>query len=165
MLDAAVALHEGEHLLEVLVGEELLLHHRGDQVALLVAAELQSMDERQGDLPFLEVVADALAELLLAGGVVEGVIHELEGDAEVHAVVGQRLPEFRRGAPKDGTHLAGGGEQDRRLAPHHVDVAIDGDVEVAGADELQHLAFGDDGGGVGQHLQDVEVPVGHHERE
>ena len=57
----------------------------------LVAAALQQVDDRQRDLAFAQVAADRLAERDLVAGEVEQVVDELERDAEVEAVLAQRV--------------------------------------------------------------------------
>ena len=52
---------------------------------------LQQVDERQRHLALAQVAADRLAERRGVAGEVEQVVHELERDAEVEAVLAQRL--------------------------------------------------------------------------
>src|SRR6185312_5121714 len=61
------------------------------ELALLGAARLIGENDGKRHLAFPEIVADALAELGLAGGIVERVVDELEGDAEIEPEPGERL--------------------------------------------------------------------------
>ena len=68
-----------------------LLQRTAPETALLGITTLKCQDHRQGDLAIAEVVADALAEHHLARAVVEHVVDQLEGDAEILAVATQRF--------------------------------------------------------------------------
>ena len=128
-------------------------------------ALLEGMNEWEGNLSFLEVVADTFAELLFFRHVVEGVVHELEGDAEVHAEIGEGSFTFGRCVAQNSSCLAGGRKKNCRLATDDFDITFFGDVHVAGADQLQDFPFGDDGRCIRKNPQHVQIAVGDHERE
>ena len=128
-----------------------------------VAAAPEGEHHGQGDLALAEIVADVLAELGARAAVVEGVVDELEGDAEIHAVgaAGGRL-----GLRPAGDHradLAGGGEQLRRLGADHGEVLVLVRLRVLGGGELHHLALGDHRRGGGQDVERAQgADLDHH---
>ena len=117
-----------------------------------MAASLCShgVDQRQRGLALGEVVAEVLAQRLRVGGVVEHVVGDLEGIAQVHAVVVQRVAGRRVGAGQQRAQARCGGEQHRGLALDHAQVGGLVGIRVAHVQQLQHLAFGDAVGGVGE---------------
>src|SRR3546814_10784433 len=80
-----------------------------------LAAAGDGEQDRQGDLAFAEVVAGILADGGAVGGIVHRVVDQLEGDAEVMAVIVERLGLGGRAAGDDRADPAGGGEQRRGL--------------------------------------------------
>ena len=126
---------------------------RVQNVALALRAAAERQHHRQRDLALAEIVADILAELGRLAAVVERVVDELEGDAEIHA---ERAAGGVLGLRPVGEHrpdLAGGGEQLGGLGADHGEIFVLGGRGVLGGAELHHLALGDDGGG---DRQDVE---------
>src|SRR5262245_60758248 len=100
-LDSTMPLHQANGVLEV-AGLNLGLAQRTPpERAFLLAAAAEAHDHGQRDLAFAEVVAGGLAESGAVAGVVERIVDELEGDAEVVAVALQRRP-LARGALGDG---------------------------------------------------------------
>ena len=130
-----------------------LLQRAGPEPALALRAAAERQHHRQRDLALAEIVADVLAELGRLAAVVEHVVDQLEGDAEVHAerAAGGVLGLGPVG--QDRADLAGGGEQLGGLGADHGEIFVLGGRGVLGGAELHHLALGDDGGGV---RQDVE---------
>jgi hypothetical protein len=45
-------------------------------------------DERKGDFTILEVNPNLLSKFLLVGSIIEMIINELEGDADIHPELG-----------------------------------------------------------------------------
>ena len=68
---------------------------RDERVARSAPPRSQQVDDRQRDLAFAQVAADRLAERLGVAGEVEQVVDQLERDAEVEAVLAQRLSAAR----------------------------------------------------------------------
>ena len=83
--------------------------------ALVVGAAGIGEDDRQGDLAVAEIVADALAHRRRVGGIVDRVVDQLEGDAEVAAIGVERLLDRLAALGDDRGDPAGGGEQGRGL--------------------------------------------------
>ena len=71
-----------------------IVDDRADQRIGLFAAAPQQEDDRQRDLAFAQVAADGLAERHGVGGVIEQVVDELKRDAEIEAVLAQRVGPF-----------------------------------------------------------------------
>src|SRR5690606_20123839 len=82
----------------------------------------QGVDQRQGGLALGQVVAQVLAHGRRVGGVVQHVVGDLEGVAQGHAVVVQRLLGGGVGVGGQCAQAGAGGEQDRGLALDHAQV-------------------------------------------
>src|SRR5690606_23817220 len=85
---------KGAHQIALALVE--VLKRAAPEAALLLRAAPVGEHDRQGDLAVAEIVAHGLAELGLARRVVERVVDELEGDAEIEAVTVERLLLRRR---------------------------------------------------------------------
>ncbi len=115
------------------------------------------MDQRQGGLALGKIVAQVLAQVRGLGGVVEYVVGDLEGEAQLHAVVVQLLLHLRACAGGKRTQTRAGGEQHCGLALDHAQVRRFVGVGVMHMQQLKHFAFGDAVGGVGQDLHDFHA--------
>ena len=73
-------------MIEIAVADVALAQCAVPEGALLRRAAAERQHHRQRDLAFAEIIADVLAELGRFAAVVERVVDELEGDAEVHPV-------------------------------------------------------------------------------
>jgi hypothetical protein len=111
---------------------------------------------RQNARSLAKIVAGVLAELGRLAAVIEGVIHELEGDTEIYSerAAGVLLVFGPRG--ERWTHFAGGGEELCGLGANDGEVVVLGSGGVLGGAELHHLAFGDDRGGGGENFKRSE---------
>jgi hypothetical protein len=89
----------------------------------------------------------------------------LEGDAEIAAIGRERFLLGLRPVGEHRAETAGRGEKLRRLRGDHRKIGVLGGLEVVGGHELQHLAFGDDGRGLGQDGEHLERAVFDHELE
>src|SRR5690606_27055193 len=81
------------------------------ELALLARPARIGEDRRQGHLAFAEIVAAVLAHVGGAAVVVDRVVDQLEGDAEVAAVVVERALLGLAAFGDDRGDAAGGGEQ------------------------------------------------------
>ena len=88
-----------------------ILERPAPEDALGLAAAREGQEHGQGDLALAEIVADALAQAGLARAVVQRVVDQLEGDAEIVAIGRERRLLGGRAVGDDGTDLAGGAEQ------------------------------------------------------
>ena len=126
------------------------------ELAIDGAAAQEGQDHRQGDLALAEVVADRLAELGFAAGVIEGVVDQLEGDTEIHTEALQRHALGSIAAGHHGADLGGRSEQLGGLGLDDLEIGRLGCAHVALAHQLQHLAFGDRRGGIREHAEYIE---------
>ena len=93
---------------EVALALLALLERPAPEPALRGIAALEGQDHGQGDLAVTEIVADALAEHDFARAVVQHVIDQLKGNAEILAVAtqsfcppgGARRPPRRSAPPR-----------------------------------------------------------------
>ena len=121
-----------------------------------LAAALQQEDDRQRDLAFAQVAADRLAERHGVGGVVEQIVDELERDAEVEAVLAQRVGPLGADVAEHAADLRAAAEQVGGLAADDLEVLVLGDVDVAGLGELVELPFDHAQRDVAEHPDDLQ---------
>src|SRR5215813_13299269 len=146
VLERAVLGHERNGFIEVGVGRVAVLERAAPERPLTLRPAAVGEDHGQRDLAFAEIVADVLAELGGLAAVVERVVDQLEGDAEVHPErTAGRLLVFWAPA-KRGPDLARGREQFGGLGADHREIFVLGRGGVLGGGELHHLALGDDSG-------------------
>ena len=131
----------------------------------LVAGVGHGVDQGQGGLALGQVVAQVLAQGVGIGGVVEHVVGDLEGQAQVHAIGVHGLLDGFVGARQQRAQARGRREQHRRLALDNPQVGRFVGVGVVHVQQLQHLAFGDLVGGVGQDAHDRHRIELHHQLE
>ena len=128
-----------------------------DQLGFGPAAVAHGVDQRHRRLALEQVVADVLAHGAGVPGVVEGVVDQLEGRAEMPPDGLESLFDFRRRPGEPGAALRRGLEQDRGFVVDHLEITRLGDVGIHLVDELLHLALGDAVGGVGHDFHDAHV--------
>src|SRR6202034_3657481 len=96
------------------------------EITLLRLSATERKHHRQGDLSLAEIVADVLAELGRCAAIIERVVDQLKGDAEIGAVA-LTGGDLRLGAPGENRpDLAGRREQSRGLG------SDDGEIGVLG---------------------------------
>ncbi len=117
------------------------------------------VDQRQRHLAFTQVAADRLSHCPGVAGEVEQIVHELEGDAEVEAVLAQRLLALGRDLPEHAADLRAAAEEVRRLPADDVEVLFLGDAGVAVLRQLIQLAFDHPQRDVAEQADDVELVV------
>src|SRR5690606_15092 len=108
------------------------------------------------------VVADVLDEGFGIALVVEQVIDQLEGDTQVVAKLAQRLALLVAGAGQGGGAMGGGLEQHGGLAANDLHIDFFSGAGVANLRQLQHFAFGDHSGGLGDDAHDRHRAQGDH---
>src|ERR1700735_2471448 len=81
----AVLDHQSDGMIEIGVLGLAALKRPAPEFAFIVAAASESEHHRKCDLALAEIVADVLAEPRRRAAIVEHVIDQLEGDAEIHA--------------------------------------------------------------------------------
>ena len=106
-----------------------------------------------------------LAHRLGVADVIDRVVDQLEGDAEVAPVRLEARLDRRRPLGDDGGDLARGGKQHRGLGGDDFEVAILGGVDVALRGQLGDLAFRDHRRCARQDAEDLQRPVLDHQLE
>src|SRR5690606_17449809 len=86
-----VAIYYGDGRLEIRIPLLAILAHAVPEGPLLGIAAAEGEEDLQRHLALAEIIADRLAKRLLLGRIVERVITELEGEAEIAAVAFERL--------------------------------------------------------------------------
>src|SRR5690349_23117803 len=111
VLDGAMLDHEPDGMIEIGGGRFAALERAPPEFALGIAAAAECEHDRKCDFSFAKIVADVLAEPRRHPAIVERVVDQLKGDAEIHAVgtacrlLGFLPARYRR------ADLASGGEQ------------------------------------------------------
>ena len=90
--------------------------HGADGFAVGAGASLERVDDGQCGLAFAQVAGGGLAEDLFGGGEVEDIVDDLEGEAEVAAVLAELGFDLGRGMGGCSAKLHGDGEEAGRLA-------------------------------------------------
>ena len=163
--ERAMAVEERHGVVEVAVLLVEFLQRPAPERPLLVAAAAEGEDDGQGDLALAEVVAHALAHLVLGRGVVDDVVDELECDAQIEAIDIERFLLDPGPVGDDRADAAGGGEECRRLRPDDVEIGGLAGLGVVGGDQLGDLSLGDHRGRRGQDIEDLQRAVLDHELE
>ena len=143
-------------------GEAAVGEHGADGFAVGAGAAFERVNDGQRCFAFAQVAGGGLAEDVVVGGEVEDVIDDLEGEAEVAAILAERCPRRaarrreRRGSAIDRAELHGDLEEARGLAIDEVEVLFLVD-QVAELFHLQQLAFDHLLGERDEQIEDAEV--------
>jgi hypothetical protein len=157
--DAVVLLYDGEHAIEIalcylLLGEDLFY-----VCLVLFAGVPENVDEGEGHLAFLQIGPHVLAQHIVVRCVVEDVIHELKGYAEIVSEIPQ-CPSLTIWSPaEDGSYLAGGSEKNGRLVADYLVVILFGRFHVGGLYYLEDLALGQRRRHLRDRFQDLVIAV------
>src|SRR6202161_1101334 len=115
VFESAMLPHRRQSELEIAVDDIALFQCPAPEFALLRPPAPERQHHRQGDLSLAEIITDILAELGRRAAIVERVIDELKGNAEIGAVTLAGGDLRLRAAGENGPDLAGRGEQRRGL--------------------------------------------------
>ena len=113
------------------------------ELALVLVAAGIGEDHRQGHLALAEVVALILAHFGSVRIVVDRIVDQLEGNAEIAAIGFERALLLFRTFGNHRADLAGGGEERGGLGADDVEVLLFAGVDLALGGELRDLAFRD----------------------
>ena len=113
---------QGHCTREVVVALLLVLHGAPPEGALLIVAPAKRQHHGQRDLAVAEIVAHRLAQYRFAGAIVEGIVDQLIGDAEVEPEASERFLLCGGALGHHRAKLAGGGEQRCGLRGHHFEI-------------------------------------------
>ena len=127
---------ERQHVTPLLYGNGAVLDDLADEPVCLLATSLEQEDHGQRDLAFSQIAADRLAERDLVRGKVEQVVDELERDAEIEAVLTQRVFAFGTDRAEFSADLGAAAKQERGLAADDLEVLLLRDIDVAGLGQL-----------------------------
>ena len=136
-----------------------------DKRPFLRCAFLYGPDERERQLPFLEVLTDRLAEFLFIGHIIEGIIRDLEGAAQSYPEAGQRLDPAVCCISENAAYGAGRRDEDGCLLLDDRQVFLFGDADVPRLHQLKNFAFRHRVRGGGNKLEDGQVSVVGHQPE
>src|ERR1700722_12273087 len=132
VLERAMLPHCRQRKLEIAVDDLAFFQCPAPKFALLRSSAPERQNDGQGDLSLAEIIADILAELGRRAAVVERVVYELKGDAEIGAVT-LAGGDLRLGpAGENGPDLAGRGEQGRGLGADNGEIGVLGRLRVLG---------------------------------
>src|ERR1700678_975589 len=84
ILKCAMFGHETDGVFEIGIGSLTPLQRAAPELAFNVAAAAEREHDRQRDLAFAKVISHVLAKLRRRTAIVEHVVDQLKGDAEVH---------------------------------------------------------------------------------
>src|SRR5262249_51230201 len=156
VFEGAVLRHQADRMLEVGVGCLGFFERAPPECPFAVRSAAEREHHRQRDLALAKIVAHVLAELGRGSPVVECIIDQLEGNAEIHAegAAGALLVPGARSERR--AHLAGGGKEFRRLGADHREIVVLGGGCILRGTELHHFPFGNNGGSRRQDFQRPE---------
>src|SRR3984893_3263618 len=141
-----VLVHGRDRGLEVALGDLALLQGAAPELPFLLRTAPERQNDRQGYLPFPEIVADILAEFGRCTAVVERVVDELKRDTEVQAIAAASR-DLGLGPPSEQrADFRSGAEQGGRLGTDHREVIVLARRGILGGGKLHDFAFGDYGG-------------------
>ena len=139
------------------------LDRLANHVALRRAAHLHGIDQGQRRLALGQVVADVLAQFLGGGVVVQGIVDELERQAQVTAVTHQGLPGLLVLFGQNCRAFRACFKELGGLSKDHFQVVRFGEVGIVAVHELQHFAFRDGVGGIGENVENIHLAdLDHH---
>ena len=136
-------LQEDDGVCEVALALLALLERPAPKPALRGVAALEGQDYGQGDLAVTEIVADALAEHDFARAVVQHVIDQLKGNAEILAIATQSFDVLPGALADHRADLRRRGEQGSGLGGDHLEIAYFVGLGVVGGHQLRDLALRD----------------------
>ena len=118
--------------------------------ALCIIGARDGADHGQCQLALAEIIAGILADHPVAAAPIEQVVSHLKSDTQPIAIDGQRAYLGLGAFGDDAANLAGGLEQSGGLATDDLKISVLRGGDVHRGAQLQHLALGDHGSGVGQ---------------
>ncbi len=140
-----------------------LLDSAANQLRLFRRAVTHGMQQRQRWFTFVQVIADVFTQRFAIGAVVEQVVDQLEGGAQVAAIILQPFLLLWRTASQQAGTLGGCFEQTCGLTVDHTHIVLFGDVRIVHVHELKDFTFCNDVDGFRHDFQHLEwTEAGHH---
>ena len=84
--DRTVLLHQPDRPLEIALLDLVVAQRSLPEIALKFSPAPEAEDHGEGDLALAKVVADGFAEMAAVAGIIEHIVDQLEGDAEIAAI-------------------------------------------------------------------------------
>ena len=154
----------GEHVAYFVDGLPVALLDDGAQTRFLCCWQLAlCANQRQGGFAFGKVVAQRFANGLRIAHVIEQVVHDLKGHAELFAIFGKRLHFLRIHARIERRAFAAGGKEHGGFQFDHAVIACFVDVGIVHIAKLHDFAGGNLVGGIGHDLQHFGIAGAYHE--
>ena len=160
--DGPGLMHQIENAGEVLRRQRPGLHPVLDHLTVCLRAVAQQVEQGEGRPSLPQILADGFTQTIAVGGVVQGIVRELERHPEMLAEAEERLllPVARAG--DNGADLAGGRDQSGSLVLDDREVVGHRHRGVAVVIQLEDFAFGHFPAGVRQHFIDGMGAELHH---
>src|SRR5208282_1018734 len=160
VFEGTVAVEDGE---DIGVGDAIegaIVEDDFNLAALGRSATLERVDDGHGGLAFTQVAGDGLAEHTLGGGQVEDIVDDLEGNAEIAAVLAEALFLGGGGASQDAAYSHADGKQTGGFAVDEIEVLLRRN-QLAQFLHLEEFAFDQLLGQFDHHIQDAEIALLH----
>ena len=84
--DRTVLLHQADRPLKIALLNLGVAQRPFPEIALDIPAAPETEDHRKGDLALAEVITHGFAEMAAVAGIIERIVDQLEGDAEIAAI-------------------------------------------------------------------------------
>ena len=139
-------------------GEKFLFFEDAcDEIAGFAVAVFHRVDERERDLAFLEVAEDGLAELFAGGGKVKQVVHQLEGETGIPAIIGEGFFVFFVETTENAAEAGAPAKETGGLIGRKLEGVVLRDINAADLFELEEFAFDHFLGEIDEDVEDMEV--------
>ncbi len=120
----AVAFHQLDCLAQIVIDLLLFFQCAAPERPFGLVAAQEGKDDGKGDFAFTEIVSDRFAELFLACGIIQRIVDQLKGDAEIHAVGTEGFMFLLRPVGYHGTDFASGSKKGGGLALDHFQIGL-----------------------------------------
>ena len=158
-------MNQTDDVLQVFFRECFLFDNSSYSLTFFCVAALQGMNQGQGHLAFEEIVPTLFAKRVLIGDIIQGIVHKLEGNAEIHTIRRQSFFLLRRTGAEERATATRRGKENRRFVANHFDIAFFVKLNVTGTDQLQDLALCHLRGRIGESFKNLQIPFANHDRE
>src|SRR5262249_44811924 len=85
VVERAMLGHQRDSMFDIIFDRLATLERAAPELALAVAPAAEREHDRERDFAFTEIISNVLAELGCLAAIVQHIVDELEGDAEIHA--------------------------------------------------------------------------------
>src|SRR5215831_13941952 len=151
--------HQRHNRFRLDADEILFFQHSSHQLAGVAVAVFHRVDQRKRDFSLLQVAQHRLAELLCGGCEIKEIIHHLEGQSRITAVIGNGLFGLTAPAAKYGAQARATAEQACGLVSRQRQRVVLGHIHTADFRQLDQLAFYHLSREFDQNVEDAEVAL------